>query len=53
MMTVTRTIQVKQNPAWPKYRMFCGQLVRIRSPLEPPERLEDKGWQPINLEDAV
>jgi hypothetical protein len=53
MMTVTRTILVKPNPAWPKYQLFCGQLVRIRSPLETPECLENGKWRQINFEDVA
>ena len=48
MMTVTREITVKCDPAWPKYRLFCGLLVRIRSPLEEPECLENGKWRTVN-----
>jgi hypothetical protein len=33
--------------------MVCGELFRIRSPLEQPERLTESGWQTINFEDAA
>jgi len=52
-MTVDHPITVKCNPAWPKHRMFCGQLIRIRSPLEPPECLENGKWREINFEDVA
>ena len=52
-MTIYRPIIVKRNPAWPKYQMFCGQIIRIRSPLEPPECLENGEWREINFEDAA
>ena len=47
-MTVTRKIEVKCDPAWPKYRLFCGMLVRIRSPLEAAECLENGEWREVN-----
>lgn len=52
-MTICRPIIVKLDPAWPKYQMICGEVLRIRSPLEPPERLGDNGWQTINFADEV
>jgi len=52
-ITVTRPIIVKLNPVWPKYRMVCGELFRIRSPLEEPERLGNSGWQTINFADEA
>lgn len=50
---VYRPVPVKLNPAWPRHQMVCGELFRIRSPLEQPERLTESGWQTINFEDAA
>lgn len=47
---VYRPITVKLNPAWPKHQMICGVVIRIRSPLEQPERLTDFEWQTISSE---
>jgi hypothetical protein len=52
-ITVYRPIIVKLNPAWPKYQMVCGEIFRIRSPLEQPERLTETGWQTLNFADAA
>ena len=46
---VYRPITVKLNPAWPKYQMVCGELIRIRSPLEVPECLIEKKWFPYEV----
>jgi len=46
-ITVYRPIIVALNPEWPKYQMVCGELFRIRSPLEAPERLENGKWQTL------
>jgi hypothetical protein len=45
-MTVYRPIIVKRNPPWPKYRLVCGEITRILSAQEPPERLVDGQWKP-------
>jgi hypothetical protein len=48
-ITVYRPITVKLNPAWPKYQMVCGEIFRIRSPLEVPECLIEKKWCPLEI----
>ena len=52
-ITVYRKILVPLNPEWPKHQMVCGELLRIRSPLEPPERLENGEWREINFADEA
>lgn len=43
--TVNRQIIVKLNPAWPKYQMVCGQLLRLRSEQDAIECLTIRnGW---------
>ena len=51
--TVNRPITVKMNAAWPKYRMFCGILIRIRSPLEAPECLIENKWRDLEVGESL
>jgi hypothetical protein len=45
-MTIQRSVSVKRNKAWPRYRMICGVVTRILSAQDVPERLDDKHWKP-------
>lgn len=45
-MTIHRPITVKRNMPWPKYRLMCGEITRILSAQDTPERLADGQWKP-------
>ena len=45
-MTITSVRAIRLNPVWPKYRMVCGEIIRILSEQEPPERLIGSQWEP-------
>ena len=36
---ISRPITVKVNRPWPRYRLICGEIERIRDPLAVPECL--------------
>lgn len=44
-MTIESRVTVKLNPVWPKYRLVCGEITRILSEQEPPERLIGSQWE--------
>ncbi len=39
----------EQKNVWPKYRLICGEVERLRHPASTPERLQGKQWLPIDL----
>lgn len=45
-MTFDTVRTCKRNPVWPKYWMVCGEIIRILSEREPPERLNGSTWEP-------
>ena len=50
-ITVYRQITVTLNPAWPKYQMVCGQLLRLKSEQDVIECLTiKKMWCPYEAE---
>ena len=53
-IVVTRQILVPVQE-WPKVAMFCGDIIVLRSPSEPPERLRlgETQWEKIDFATAV
>lgn len=45
LMTVFRPMQVPYK-TWPKYRMVCGEITRLLSHEDAPERLVNNQWHP-------
>jgi len=45
-MTITTSRSVKLNPVWPKYWMICGEVRRILTERDAPERLIGSHWHP-------
>lgn len=44
-MTIKTTRQIPIRD-WPKYQMVCGELIRILTEQEAPERLIGSQWHP-------
>jgi hypothetical protein len=45
-MTIVTARTIKLNPVWPKYWMVCGDVIRILTDQEAPERLIGSQWHP-------
>lgn len=45
-MTIVTAKEIRLNPVWPKYWMICGEVNRILSDQETPERLIGSHWHP-------
>ena len=45
-MTVSTEKQAKLIQAWPKYRLVCGEVFRLLTEKDAPERLIGLQWRP-------